>query len=80
MAPTSSLTAGYLLPTALVKQGAGTLTLTQSNVFWGPTLIQQGIVNVQNNNALGATGNEVQTISVTGAPEAGLTNRLGSSR
>ena len=62
-------TAGYLLPTALVKQGPGTLTLTQSNVYWGATLIQQGIVNIQSSNALGATGNEIQTITVTGNPE-----------
>ena len=64
-------TAAYFQTTALIKQGVGTLTLGAADVYWGPTLVQQGIVNVENSAALGNSGNEVQTISFGGAITGG---------
>lgn len=40
----------------LTKSGAGELTLSAANAYAGGTVINGGIVNVSNNNQLGATG------------------------
>ena len=40
----------------LTMDGSGTLTLTASNSYTGPTTVNAGVVNIQNSNALGASG------------------------
>ncbi|MEO6874015.1 MAG: autotransporter-associated beta strand repeat-containing protein [Opitutaceae bacterium] len=40
----------------LTKLGAGTLTLTGANSYKGGTTITSGVVNIQNNTALGTSG------------------------
>jgi autotransporter-associated beta strand protein len=53
---------------ALSKIGPGTLTLTNANDYLGTTLIQSGILGIQNGAALGGSlTDDVQTITVTGA-------------
>ncbi len=52
---------------SLTKAGTGTLVLPGSNSYSGKTIVAEGILNVQNNLALGNSGPEVQTITVLGA-------------
>jgi autotransporter-associated beta strand protein len=40
---------------ALVKQGAGILTLSGANTFTGASTVSAGVLNLQNNSALGTT-------------------------
>ena len=42
-------------PTAIVKNGGGTLTLSSANSFTGPVTVNAGTLVVGNNSALGAT-------------------------
>jgi autotransporter-associated beta strand protein len=42
-------------PCALTKSGSGTLTLTNANTYSGITNVNTGILNIQNNAALGTT-------------------------
>jgi len=57
-----TLNNGTLLATlALVKNGAGVLTLTASNSFSGATTVNAGSICVQNNHALGTS-----TVTMTG--------------
>ena len=41
-------------PTGLTKSGTNTLTITTSNNYSGPTLVNAGVVNLQDNTALGS--------------------------
>jgi fibronectin-binding autotransporter adhesin len=47
----------------LTKNGAGTLTLSGSNNFTNATMINAGVVNVQNNTAFGASNQNVSVAS-----------------
>ena len=49
-------TGGAGAATNLVKTGLGTMVLTGSNQYLGNTVVSQGILNIQNNLALGANG------------------------
>jgi fibronectin-binding autotransporter adhesin len=40
----------------IIKAGAGTLTLSGANTYTGATTISAGVLNIQNNTALGTTG------------------------
>ncbi|MCX6222965.1 MAG: autotransporter-associated beta strand repeat-containing protein [Bacteroidia bacterium] len=50
----------------LTKDGTGTLTLNASGTYTGGTTVSAGIVDVQNNTALGSTGG-VTTVSANAA-------------
>lgn len=50
----------------LTKADAGTAILTTANVYSGQTFINQGILQIQNNTALGATGAGSNTVVSTG--------------
>lgn len=52
------LSGGY---TDMVMRGSGTRTFTGSNTFQGPVLVEEGVLNLQNDNALGAAvyGNRI---------------------
>jgi autotransporter-associated beta strand protein len=52
-------------PAALHKVGTGTIVLTHANTYAGTTSVDQGVLNIQNAQALGAVS-EVQTVMVTG--------------
>lgn len=53
------------LPTGLTKVGQGRLTLTQADAYSGTTYVDEGILRIQNNDALGTgTDNEIQRITV----------------
>ena len=58
--------------TALVKTGSGTLTLGGANTYTGITDVVGGIINAQNNTALGFNGNAVDTLTLTGIVTAGV--------
>ncbi|MEO5913492.1 MAG: autotransporter-associated beta strand repeat-containing protein [Luteolibacter sp.] len=49
---------------ALNKQGAGTLALTGTNTYTGPTVVGGGILSVRNSNALGSSA--VKSVTRTG--------------
>jgi fibronectin-binding autotransporter adhesin len=46
---------GITGPAAITKDGAGTVTMNTANSYAGTTTINQGVLNVRNANALGAT-------------------------
>src|SRR5262249_15522662 len=51
----------------LTKELTGTLILSSANTYDGSTLINQGVLSVQNSNALGGVGlGEVQQYTVSG--------------
>ena len=52
---------------ALIKTGSGILTLDGADTFTGQTTISQGIINIQNASALGATGAGNGTVVASGA-------------
>jgi fibronectin-binding autotransporter adhesin len=55
-------------PIGLTKAGSNTFTLSGNNTYSGQTVIDQGVVSVQNSGALGATvANAVQTVTITNA-------------
>ena len=47
----------------LTKAGSTTLTLTGGNIFTAPTVIQQGIINIQAPTALGVGGAGITVLS-----------------
>jgi autotransporter-associated beta strand protein len=64
---------------SLIKNGPGTLYLTSSNSYTGPTIIQEGILYAQNASALGTTdsGTVVSnnaTLALLGPNMMGITN------
>ncbi len=48
---------------ALTKTGAGTLSLTAANTYGGATLVSAGVLNIQNNTALGSTSGDTTVSS-----------------
>lgn len=65
----------------LQKNGAGILSLSGSNDYTGPTIIQGGILDISNNTALGATSGNT-TIAATGSnngPRLTLGGNLNSA-
>jgi autotransporter-associated beta strand protein len=48
---------------ALYKLGTGTMTLTGNNIYGGLTTVAAGVLNIQNNTALGATANGTVVLS-----------------
>ncbi len=65
--------------TNLLKTGAGTLTLSGANTFTGTTTVRNGVLEVNNNSALGSTTSTVviNDASTTGAMDTAL--YLGAS-
>ena len=53
----ATIGASLVGPNGLVKQGSGTLTLTASNNYSGPTLVNAGILQLGTNTALGSSVN-----------------------
>jgi autotransporter-associated beta strand protein len=51
---------------SLAKVGAGTVILPTANNYSGETYVNDGILNIQNNNALGVPTSNVQALTVTG--------------
>ncbi len=47
----------------LTKQGTGTLVLTNANTYTGTTTVSTGVLNIQNNTALGTTANGTSVTS-----------------
>lgn len=41
---------------SFIKEGTGTMTITSSNSYTGTTLVNHGILNIQNSSSLGANG------------------------
>ena len=61
-----------------VKQGNGTLTLTNNNTYTGTTTITDGILQIENNGSLGAaTGDTVVSSGGTLALAGNITTPLG---
>ena len=54
---------GVISGTNLGKSGAGTLVLTNANLYTGTTAVNAGALNVQNASALGATPGGTVTVS-----------------
>ncbi len=50
----------------LHKVGEGKLTFANANSYAGLTVVEAGVLNIQNNNSLGRLLNEVQTINIIG--------------
>jgi autotransporter-associated beta strand protein len=57
----------------LTKNGTGTLTLSGTNTYTGATTVSAGVLNIQNNTALG-TGAASVTSGATLQVQGGLTN------
>jgi autotransporter-associated beta strand protein len=51
---------------SLTKVGTGTLVFPGSNAYSGKTFVNAGVLNIQDPGALGLSGPEVQTVTVTG--------------
>ena len=64
-----SVTANLAGSGTLSKTSAQTVTLTGSNSFTGDMTISQGVVNIQNNNALGSTSGTTSIVSTGAALE-----------
>ena len=47
----------------LIKQGAGTLTLTGANTYEGETVVSAGVLNIQHSSALGTTAGNITIAS-----------------
>ena len=47
----------------IIKNGSGTLTLSGNNTYAGVTTINNGVLNIQNSNALGGTGSGTSVVS-----------------
>lgn len=77
----NTLISGVIVGTGtsgLTKQGTGTLTLTAANTYTGGTTISAGIVNIQNNSALGTTLGDVTIANgATLQLQGGLTIGVG---
>src|SRR5262249_16842536 len=53
---------------SLTKVGPGTLVSTAANTYTGATLINEGALNIQNAQGLGAVVNEIHTVTLSGPP------------
>jgi autotransporter-associated beta strand protein len=51
---------------SLTKVGAGTVVFTNANTYTGPTVVNQGILNVQDPGALGSVVSEQQSVTLSG--------------
>jgi autotransporter-associated beta strand protein len=65
----SAVTLPQLSPvpaSSLTKVGTGTLILPNPNTYGGKTFVNAGVLNIRNAQALGNSGPEVQTVTVSG--------------
>jgi fibronectin-binding autotransporter adhesin len=78
LAITAAITdTGATTPSGLQKYGNGTLMLSGNNSYHDVTSIQQGVVNIQSNNALG--GNVSVGATVSSGATLQLSNAAGSN-
>ncbi|MBM3993495.1 MAG: hypothetical protein FJ303_05000, partial [Planctomycetes bacterium] len=56
-----------VIPPDVTKIGQGTLAFSNANTYTGNTFINNGIVNIQNANALGEANSTQQTVDVSGS-------------